>query len=443
MLLEFMNLGMRISALIGIPMFCILGPIHYIFGGNAAGEDHLSYFSFGNIRTGEKWHYWVYAFVVWAVVSVVHDFAFKAQKRFCSEEFRYKWLRELPVPRATTVLVENIPRDQQSDVELKRFFESLFAKGGPQDSVVSSAFVVKDTKALLAAQKLADTAKFKMEEAQTLACSSSSSSAAAAPDPALQQTFEAALAHAEELRSKLLKDSTEVGGVNMSAGFVTFKSRTDALISENVTFSDSYDNMIVSVAPPSQSILWEDLREGQNVHIALEALGYGLIIGLFIAYMPIVLWISQLAVNFDMGLFQPAWQSVAPTMGLTLMVDMLPTFLMLIFKNFFTLNDSAWAQLKLQKMYFVFQVVFVIGVTAVGSNATTFFTTLAEHPTQLPMILGTTMPYATHFYMNFLVLQWMTHSMNMLRYMNLTKYACWRGGGYEKEKASEYAEPED
>merc|ERR1740138_734232 len=40
MMLEFTHLGMKIMATIGIPMLFIMGPVHLIFGGNAAGEDH-------------------------------------------------------------------------------------------------------------------------------------------------------------------------------------------------------------------------------------------------------------------------------------------------------------------------------------------------------------------------------------------------------------------
>jgi hypothetical protein len=449
MLLEYSGLCMEILAIIGIPMMCIFGPLNYLFGGFAAGPDHLSYFSFGNIKY-RTWHYWMYAFVVWGVVYAITSKAFKAQKRFC-QEFRYKWLKEMPEPRATTVLVENIPEPQRSDVELKKFFDNLFTQG-TGTAAVASAVVVKDTAELLKAHKLADAAEHKLEEARALA----TTNAPAAPDavqrsttshsiqvPDLEQKFQEAEKNAEDLRAKVLKEAAEqVGGVNLTSGFVTFTSRTDALIAENMIFSDSYDEMIVSIAPPRKSIIWADLREGPELRLFLELLGYGLVAGLYILYLPIVMWIGKLSSNFNMGAFQSAWQSIAPTLGLQIMVAMLPTFLISIFKNCFVLKDEAWSQHCLQNWYFVFQVVFVIAVTAIGGDATNFAKQCLTDPTQVPMLLGTSMPYATHFYMNFMVMQWMTHSMNLTRYFNLIKYLLLTSV-YDKEKARELAEPED
>merc|ERR1719188_1542863 len=52
------------------------------------------------------------------------------------------------------------------------------------------------------------------------------------------------------------------------------------------------------------------------------------------------------------------------------------------------------------------------------------------------------MPQATHFYMNYLMLQWVAHSMNMMRYVNLFKFIALRKL-YDEETARALAEPED
>merc|ERR1719350_2235222 len=124
------------------------------------------------------------------------------------------------------------------------------------------------------------------------------------------------------------------------------------------------------------------------------------------------------------------------------MVAFLPTFLINIFQLFFTLRAAAWAQAKLQIWYFWFQVVFVVLATAVGQNVTGFTTTLFEDPFSIFGVLADTMPYATHFFMNFLVLQWMSHSMNITRYIPLAKYKMF-SVMYEEEVARQMAEPED
>jgi hypothetical protein len=124
------------------------------------------------------------------------------------------------------------------------------------------------------------------------------------------------------------------------------------------------------------------------------------------------------------------------------MVAFLPTFLILIFKTFFTLKDEANSQKLLQNWYFIFQLVFVILVTAIGSSMMQFLETLVESPTQIFPLLADTMPFATHFYMNYLVLQWASHTMVLTRYIPLAKYWIFRRM-YDDATAREMSEPED
>jgi len=127
---------------------------------------------------------------------------------------------------------------------------------------------------------------------------------------------------------------------------------------------------------------------------------------------------------------------------LQFMVAFLPTFLILIFQFFFTLYAEAWTQHKLQKWYFTFQVFFVILATAIGQNVVGFTNTLFTDPFAIFGVLADTMPYATHFFMNFLVLQWLTHSMNLTRYVPVAKFIFARAL-FEDEDARELSEPED
>jgi len=143
-----------------------------------------------------------------------------------------------------------------------------------------------------------------------------------------------------------------------------------------------------------------------------------------------------------MGPMQPLWAGLAPTMGLQIMVAFLPTFLLLIFRSCFTLKDDAWAQQILQKWYFMFQVVFVILVTAIGGSMNKFVSTLAQKPFAIFGLLGSTMPFATHFYMNFLVLQWASHAMALTRNSQLVKWGIFRHM-YDDETARQMSEPED
>merc|ERR1719378_635489 len=97
-------------------------------------------------------------------------------------------------------------------------------------------------------------------------------------------------------------------------------------------------------------------------------IGLGLTAALYFGYLPIVLLVTNIAKLINMGPLQPLWQGLAPTMGLQFMVAFLPTFLIIIFRSFFTLYADAYAQHKLQIWYFWFQVFFVILATSVGQD---------------------------------------------------------------------------
>merc|ERR1719238_2538724 len=133
---------MKILAIIGVPMLCIIGPMNCFYGGHAAGEDYLSYLSFGNVENGSQL-YWVHACCVWGVVFAVQTSVYKAQKHFL-EDYRYKWLEGLDETRATTVLVEGIPDGYRSDAKVREFFAKMFNA----DSI-EAVNVVKDTSELL------------------------------------------------------------------------------------------------------------------------------------------------------------------------------------------------------------------------------------------------------------------------------------------------------
>merc|ERR1719265_3061690 len=114
----------------------------------------------------------------------------------------------------------------------------------------------------------------------------------------------------------------------------------------------------------------------------------------------------------------------------------------MIFCNFFKLTAEAFLQNRIQVWYFYFNVVFVMLVTAVGPCLTETLKTLSEKPLYIFQLLATTMPFATHFYLNFIPLQWVTHAQNMLRTAPLGKFLFFRTL-YGDETAKQMAEPED
>jgi hypothetical protein len=424
--LKFNQMGATIMWYIGLPMFLIMGPINCIFGGHAAGEDHLSYLSFGNVVNGSQL-YWIHAFVVWGVVLTASEVIFKNMKEFMV--LRQDWLEKLPKNRAKTVLVEGIPDEYQSEKELMKFFKGLFG-----ETKVKSAYLVKNCdeletmidnknkllKALEKGDLPAEEEETKKKEIQKL-------------NSEIEKTQKTVNQGKDDVKSEF----------RSSSGFVTFEYVSDAALATSVEISDTVDEWAVSHAPEPSCIIWHDLQQSETAKAGWNIVGYLLVAGLYMAYLPSVIGITQIAITINMGPLQPMWAAFAPTMGLQFMVAFLPTFLILIFKLCFTLKDSSTAQQRLQNWYFVFQLVFVILITAIGPHMATFLDTLVEHPTEVFTLLGTTMPFATHFYMNYLALQWASHSMVIMRYVPLTKFLIFRAEGYDEEYARKLAEPED
>jgi len=159
-------------------------------------------------------------------------------------------------------------------------------------------------------------------------------------------------------------------------------------------------------------------------------------------YMPLVVAIANLAEAINLGPLQMFWSSEAPSIGLTIMVDFLPTLLVLIFTNFFSVYDKSNQQYKLTVWYFWMNILFVVLVTAVGTSFTKFVKTLANDPLKIFHLLATTMPSCTHYYINYLGMQWYSMAMQLTRYMGVIKYRVFIRH-HEEEEARALSELED
>mmetsp|Transcript_9819 Transcript_9819/g.18248 ORF Transcript_9819/g.18248 Transcript_9819/m.18248 type:complete len:827 (+) Transcript_9819:152-2632(+) len=433
MLLEFCHFGMNVMGQITLPVFLGMGCLNLCFGGNAAGKDYLSYLSLGNVQLG-SWVLWADSVAVWLVVLIVQINIYHAMERFVVH--RLRWLRELPPMRANTVMVEGIPEEHQSDANLKEFFEKVFGRGS-----VVFAQVVKICPGLTALTQERDKRKKDMEAAERKV----------AKGKATQQDVEAYRSMLEAIEVQITAKRQDVltiartpgsAGMNTSTGFVQFYHRRNAELATGAQYSVDVDDWNVSAPPPATSILWDSFKTGRETRAIKKLVGYVLVAGLYMVYLPLVIWITEAATAVDLGILQPLWASFAPTLGLQIMVAFLPTMLIFIFDNFFSLPDESFAQEMLQNWYFIFQVVFVLLVTAIGSSLMDFMKTLVTEPFEIFTLLGETLPTATHFYMNYLVLQWATHFTNLCRTSNLGKYIFNKKVmGYPHPK--ELSEPED
>jgi hypothetical protein len=187
----------------------------------------------------------------------------------------------------------------------------------------------------------------------------------------------------------------------------------------------------------------------------MSVAGYALIGFVFWSYLPTVVAIAyytsletlaEFGEPFKSMAEDPStsalWDGLVNALALQLLMGFVPTFFMLIFSNFFCIKSGNSLQHKIQEWYFYFQVIFVLLVTAIGSSLLDTLEELAEDPTSIVYLLASTLPLATHFYLNYLPLQWVTHAQNMLRTSNLFKFKAF-SVLFGEAIAVKKAEPED
>eukprot|EP00913_Durusdinium_trenchii_P017801 g16726.t1 len=277
LLRDFCTLGATICAVIGIPMCIVIVPINSVLGGADEGDDHLSLAEMATIRENHPWLFYVHAVVVWLVCIIVHFVLTRAQARFL--RLRVKWLTRMPAPRCTTVLVENIPCAWRSDARLREFFGKIFS---PED--VLSCHMVKR----------------------------------------------------EEEIAKLVSKRETLQQMKRKAELTYEKTQQVEMFRPSFCGKKEWN---VSAAPVSRDIRWNDLRKSRNLSKGSEIIGFLAVLGLYVGFMPIVIFITNIAKLVHLGPLQPIWQGFAPTLGLLLFLSLLPTVLMIIFRTFFSLKD--------------------------------------------------------------------------------------------------------
>jgi hypothetical protein len=467
MLVKFFNLCAKICAVLVVSNFLIMGTLHRAFG---KGEsDTLSQIGFGHVQQG-SWLTYAHAVLVWAVVVVVEKIALSAHHDFI-ERKRYKWLSNMAVPQSTTVMVECIPDKYRSDTKLLGLFQQLFGKEN-----VQMAHMVLNTDDLLADVAQKEDIEFKLHSAE-FEWKKYDNDPAQKPQfrdfslsggGKLTDTIDYYTEQKENViqaittkRTQLLegaKDSSpEVSPIFSTSGFVTFTSRHFQELALQVCYTEDADEFVVGLPPDPGDIIYSDLQTDPTKVYGKELLGYALVFGVYLVFMPFVVGISWLTSIPQLEKRYPSLQqtladwppglvafmsSMSAVLGLKLFMCFLPTILMIIFRNFFCLRAGAWAQAKLQIYYFWFLVVFEILATTVGTSLLGTLTQLLEQPTTVLQLLGNSLPQATHFYLNYMVVNWGTTAMDATRYVYIAKFITYKSF-MEEERARELSEPED
>jgi len=126
---------------------------------------------------------------------------------------------------------------------------------------------------------------------------------------------------------------------------------------------------------------------------------------------------------------------------LQLIMSFVPTFFAYIFSFFFVLKAHARLQHGIQIWYFWFLIMYVLLVIAVGSSTIAMISKFAQDPMHVFEVVEGKMPDATHFYLSFIPVQWVTHPHAMLRVTQLAKFLGFRITCSE-EQAKALVEPE-
>jgi len=250
--------------------------------------------------------------------------------------------------------------------------------------------------------------------------------------------------------------SDRAAAVNTSSGFVTFTSERETMLVLNTRLSADIEDFKMSIPPQPNDIMYKDLMVPKNRQKVMALIGYGCTLGVFWSFLPFIVSISsftriqalqqkveiidEVVTKYpSLGAFA---QGVLSTLALVLFMSFLPTVLMTIFSSFYCLKAHAWAQLKLQNWYFWFMVIFILLITALGGSLVARVEAIYKSPSAIFGILADSLPTATNFYLNYMIVQWVTHGMNLTRYVQLTKYLGIKNMLGE-ERAVELAEPED
>lgn len=240
------------------------------------------------------------------------------------------------------------------------------------------------------------------------------------------------------------------------AGFVTFTSRRWCRLASREQIMADATQFSVQMPPDPSDVVYKNLAQKRLFSFQSKLAAWGCYTAIFVAWMPVVVTISGMTTIASLQKYFPflrrliiefpvvesVLEGVLSTVALNVFIALLPRMLMAIICQFLMLKSGALAQLSLQRVYFTFQVLFVVLVKAITHSLLTTIQAVLEHPRSAFLLLGSSLPSCSHFYLNFLVLGWLAMMIQLLRPSNLSRYIFFRQAFNEKE-ARKRSEPED
>eukprot|EP00933_Yihiella_yeosuensis_P028449 TRINITY_DN22261_c5_g1_i1.p1 TRINITY_DN22261_c5_g1~~TRINITY_DN22261_c5_g1_i1.p1 ORF type:complete len:857 (-),score=138.07 TRINITY_DN22261_c5_g1_i1:83-2653(-) len=470
MLLELFRLGQQIAIFVGGALAIVLCPMHYYLHPLQEAAGILVRVSIDALNpvSGTDYHpllVWVHVFGVWYVVLVTSWLTYRAHNHFL--KLRFAWLKALPTPRATTLLVENIPDELCSDTALKDYFVKLYS-----EEAVVRAYVVRCTAQLRTLICNVESAAYELHSAEAtwersgndpnrrprcggFLCFGGSKDAI---ETYSKQLFEAKEAEAAERKAVEEALERKDPGVSSHAAFVTFSSRRSCMLACRQQYRADASELTVTMPPDPADVEYEDL-EIDAAHQEGGNLTAGVLLGLiFVMWLPAAVTVSSLtdlkAVEHlvpgldKFGTEHPDVrrfvEGVLATFVLKVFAAFLPPMLMAIATSVTVLKAGRWSQLKFMGWYFSFQVIFVLLVTSVGQSLVASISLILSRPKSIVYLLAGSLPSASNFYINYIMLSSLLDVMELLRLPQLLKYLFHRFWCHEDPvKAREFSEPEN
>lgn len=485
MLVELYHLALALNLLVGLPQLLVLLPLHYfVLGGSNWETDRGVLFGYFSILTvpSDSLYFLVHLGCVWYTVAVAMFLILRAQASF--RKRRAKWLEEQPYPWSNTVLVQNIPPTLCSDVQLEMFFKTLFGGKG-SDSVVVSAYVVKETAVLrshfknaLEATKAVQRAEFEKRttgfEPFVLDYEGGNSSGEIVTAiPHFRRKLMEWLGRIKDERAsigdRILRGEASA---HHDAGFVTFRRRRDAVIAASMSFAADDANFRVTAAGSPKDIIWEDLARDTEQELqhavgsfvagflytragtftrALALIGYVvLLFGSLLIFGEVfsLVTILLLSTRAEIGFVTWVRHSIpiAPTeapleAGVVLAVLFTYPDVLQSFSGFFVFGTRTAHQLWIQGWFytilFTYLLVFLPCLVLVFRN----FAAIRASPENLPRIIGQDSPSMSGVVIWFFVWGICTYACEHSRWLTISPYVV-RRRFYEDHSARWLSEPE-
>lgn len=481
--LEFYRLNFRLLTMIAPIVLATLCPLHYwssLSNDNDAEDlDLLSRLDLVSARD-DIGVFWVHAGFVWFVILVATQMLHSAHQDFLDR--RFEWLKAIPHPRATTVMVENIPEHYRSDQDLKDYFGSLFKQEN-----VERAYIVRKTHKLQKKVAEFEQARYALAlarrtwencgqpplpaavpqigrsttaEVDMLMSVGDKAAAAVVRMVACMrrwdETMHAVVVHQREIESGVARRDPKICS---ASGFVTFTNELTQRLAQKEQLRRDVTEMAMGMPPDPADVVYENLAVDELGSATWDLLGGLALLAIFLFWTPLVVFISGWTNLTAIKQFMPdhlhaatgrypgaesLLEGVMATAVLKLFLAFLPSLLLGIISRFSHLKAGALAQLRLQRWYFSFLIVLVLLVITIGRGVIVTFTALVKAPTETLSVLTASLPSASHFYFSYVILGWFTMAFELLRITNLIKYWFFRlVYSLEPMAAKHFSEPED